>query len=122
MSAINLGQAIPLGIVEGATEFLPVSSTAHLRITEALLGIPIDDAQVVGFTAVIQTGAIAAVLVYFAGDIARIARAWFGGLAHRERRNEHDYVASHSFNRFVAYRIGLGTVLIGALSMGYLVG
>lgn len=88
---ISLVQAILLGVVEGLTEFLPVSSTAHLRITEALLGLPVDDPQVVGFTAVIQTGAIAAVLVFFARDIARIAGAWLAGLAHRDRRTERDY-------------------------------
>ena len=88
---ISLGQAVLLGIVEGLTEFLPVSSTAHLRITEALLGLPVDDPQVVGFTAVIQTGAIAAVLVFFAKDILRIARAWLAGLAHRDQRTERDY-------------------------------
>ena len=88
---IDLAQAILLGIVEGLTEFLPVSSTAHLRIAEAMLGLPVDDAQVVAFTAVIQTGAIAAVLVFFAADIVRIARAWLRGLVHQEARAERDY-------------------------------
>ncbi len=88
---ISLFQAVVLGIVEGLTEFLPVSSTAHLRITEAILGLPVDDTQVVAFTAVIQTGAIIAVLVYFASDILRIARAWLRGVTHQEERDERDY-------------------------------
>lgn len=88
---ISIAQAIILGVVEGLTEFLPVSSTAHLRITEALLGVSVDDPQVIGFTAVIQTGAIAAVLVYFATDIFRIAGAWLRGLADRSKRSERDY-------------------------------
>ncbi|TMU98999.1 undecaprenyl-diphosphate phosphatase [Streptomyces sp. DASNCL29] len=91
MSAISIGQAAVLGIVEGITEFLPVSSTGHLKITEGLMGIPVDDTSVVGFTAVIQVGAIAAVLVYFFKDIVRIVSAWGRGLAHREQRCHHDY-------------------------------
>ncbi|WP_030758278.1 MULTISPECIES: undecaprenyl-diphosphate phosphatase [unclassified Streptomyces] len=91
MSAISVGQAAVLGIVEGVTEFLPVSSTGHLKITEGLMGIPVDDKSVVAFTAVIQVGAIAAVLVYFFKDIVRIVSAWGRGLADREERYHHDY-------------------------------
>ncbi|MFG2715377.1 undecaprenyl-diphosphate phosphatase [Streptomyces goshikiensis] len=91
MSAISVGQAVVLGIVEGVTEFLPVSSTGHLKITEGLMGIPVDDKSVVAFTAVIQVGAIAAVLVYFFHDIVRIVSAWGRGLANREERYHHDY-------------------------------
>ena len=64
--------AVILGIVEGLTEFLPVSSTGHLTIAEKLLGLEVDDPAVTGFTAVIQMGAIAAVILYFARDIWRI--------------------------------------------------
>ncbi|KQW43951.1 UDP pyrophosphate phosphatase [Nocardioides sp. Root1257] len=88
---IDLWQAVVLGVVEGLTEFLPVSSTGHLKIVEGLLGIDVADDSVVGFTAVIQMGAIAAVLVYFARDIARLATAWVRGLASRERRTDPDY-------------------------------
>ncbi|WP_245589842.1 undecaprenyl-diphosphate phosphatase [Amycolatopsis balhimycina] len=88
---IDIGQAVVLGVVEGLTEFLPVSSTGHLKITEGFLGIPVDDQAVVGFTAVIQVGAIAAVLVYFFRDIVRFAAAWGRGLARPEARQEHDY-------------------------------
>jgi undecaprenyl-diphosphatase len=91
MSAISVGQAVVLGAVEGVTEFLPVSSTGHLKITEGLMGIPVDDDAVVGFSAVIQAGAIAAVLVYFRKDIARILSAWFRGLWRKEERHRHDY-------------------------------
>lgn len=80
MSTISVGQAVVLGAVEGVTEFLPVSSTGHLKITEGLMGIQVEDKAVVGFSAVIQVGAIAAVLVYFRKDIARIGSAWFRGL------------------------------------------
>ncbi|MET7550173.1 MULTISPECIES: undecaprenyl-diphosphate phosphatase [unclassified Streptomyces] len=91
MSAITIGQAIVLGIVEGVTEFLPISSTGHLKITEGLMDIPVDDKGVVAFTAVIQVGAIAAVLVYFFKDIVRFVTAWVRGLAHRDQRDNHDY-------------------------------
>ncbi|MGW3101374.1 undecaprenyl-diphosphate phosphatase [Streptomyces sp. NPDC001100] len=91
MSAISIGQAAVLGVVEGVTEFLPVSSTGHLKITEGLMSIPVDDTSVVGFTAVIQVGAIAAVLVYFFKDITRIVSAWGRGLRNREERQSHDY-------------------------------
>ncbi|MEU9788504.1 undecaprenyl-diphosphate phosphatase [Streptomyces phaeochromogenes] len=91
MSAISVGQAVVLGAVEGVTEFLPVSSTGHLKITEGLMGIPVDDNAVVGFSAVIQVGAIAAVLVYFFKDIVRIVSAWFRGLRDPDERYHHDY-------------------------------
>lgn len=83
--------SIILGIVEGLTEFLPVSSTGHLTITEKILGLPIDDPAVTAYTAVIQMGAIAAVLVYFARDIRDIASAWLGGLTNVDRRSSADY-------------------------------
>lgn len=91
MSAIGVGQAVILGIVEGLTEFLPVSSTGHLKLAEGLMHIPVNDDAVVGFTAVIQVGAIAAVFVYFFKDIARFVSAWVRGLTDRRERDNHDY-------------------------------
>ena len=70
-------EAIVLGIVQGLTEFLPVCSSAHLRITSAIFFA--EDAGA-SFTAVTQLGTEAAVLIYFAKDIWRITRTWFGGL------------------------------------------
>jgi undecaprenyl-diphosphatase len=108
VSAISVGQAVLLGIVEGLTEFLPVSSTGHLKITEGLLGIDVGDKAVVGFTAVIQVGAIAAVLVYFFADIRRLVTAWFRGLAHPEERQHRDY----TFTWWVIYAT-IPVVLVG---------
>lgn len=88
---MTIFDSIILGIVEGLTEFLPVSSTGHLTITEKLLGLPIDDPAVTAYTAVIQMGAIAAVLVYFARDIRDIAWAWLRGIGSRDARNTADY-------------------------------
>jgi undecaprenyl-diphosphatase len=84
-------QAVVLGIVEGLTEFLPVSSTGHLTIAEQVLGLRVDAADVTAFTAVIQVGAIAAVLLFFWRDIVRIVVAWARGLAKAEHRGEYDY-------------------------------
>lgn len=68
--------SVLLGIVEGLTEFLPVSSTAHLRITEALLHIPLDDAYWKMYTIVIQLGAIAALLLLFLPRIVDFMRSF----------------------------------------------
>lgn len=88
---MELWHAIVLGIVEGLTELLPVSSTGHLTVVEKLLGLKVDDPGVTGFTAVIQVGAIAAVLVYFAKDIYQIITAFIRGLFAAEHRNDHNY-------------------------------
>jgi undecaprenyl-diphosphatase len=66
-------EAIVLGLVQGVTEFLPISSSGHLRIVPALLGWEDPGA---GFTAVIQLGTMAAVLLYFRADLWRIAGSW----------------------------------------------
>ena len=84
-------QAVILGIVEGLTEFLPISSTGHLTIAEQLLGLQVDDPAVTAYTAVIQMGAIFAVIVYFWGDIWRIAKAWSLGLVKPELRGKFDH-------------------------------
>lgn len=96
-------QAIVLGLVQGLTEFLPVSSSGHLRIvSEIWFG---DDAGA-SFTAVTQLGTELAVLIYFARDIFRIVVAWFRGLGDKSKRD-------------VDYRIGwyviIGTIPIGVL-------
>lgn len=117
MSTIGVGDAIILGIVEGLTEFLPVSSTGHLKATEGLLGIPVDDHAVVAFTAVIQVGAIMAVLVYFFGDILRISQAWLRGLTKPEARQEWDY----RFGWWVIFAT-VPIVLVGILAQNLIKG
>ncbi|WP_040157386.1 undecaprenyl-diphosphate phosphatase [Nigerium massiliense] len=84
-------QSILLGIVEGVTEFLPISSTGHLTLVEKLMGFHIDDPSVTAYTAVIQVGAMIASIVYFWKDIVRIVVAWFGGLRSAEGRKNPDY-------------------------------
>ena len=68
--------SILLGIVEGLTEFLPVSSTAHLRIAEALMRIPLDDPYWVMYTIVIQVGAILALCLLFLERILNFMRTF----------------------------------------------
>jgi len=84
-------QAIILGVIEGITEFLPISSTGHLTIAEKLLGMRIDDPSVVAFTAIIQIGAILAAVIYFWSDIWRILQAWWRGLWWKRARRKFDY-------------------------------
>nr|WP_254451076.1 undecaprenyl-diphosphate phosphatase [Aeromicrobium stalagmiti] len=62
-----------------------------MMIAEKVLGLPIDDRSVGAYTAVIEMGAIAAVLVYFWNDIVRLARAWFGGVTTPDRCTDADY-------------------------------
>ena len=76
-------QAIVLGIVQGLTEFLPISSTGHLRIVPAFAGWEDPGAA---FTAVIQMGTTIAVLVYFRRDLWRIALAWLDSRISIRRR------------------------------------
>jgi len=80
-------QAIVLGIVQGLTEFLPISSTGHLRIVPAFLGWEDPGAA---FTAVTQLGTLAAVLLYFRADLWRIVRTWLRSLRDPGARKEHD--------------------------------
>ncbi len=78
--SLGIVDAVVLGVVEGLTEFLPVSSTGHLTIAEGLLGLKVDDPSVTAFTAVIQTGAIVATFLFFARDIARFVGGFLTGL------------------------------------------
>ncbi len=98
-------QAIILGAVQGLTEFLPISSSGHLRIVSAVF---FGDDAGASFTAVTQLGTEAAVLVFFWRDIVRIVRAWFGGLLDKTKRT-------------LDYRLGwyviIATIPIGVLGI-----
>jgi undecaprenyl-diphosphatase len=80
-------QSLVLGLVQGLTEFLPVSSSAHLRLTAAFAGWKDPGAA---FTAITQIGTEAAVLIYFRKDIGRIISAWARSLTNKEMRGDHD--------------------------------
>ena len=94
-------QVIVLSIVQGLTEFLPVSSSGHLRIVSQLFWG--EDAGA-SFTAVIQLGTELAVLVYFAKDIWRILTAWFAGLADKSKRG---------FDYRMGWMVIAGTIPVG---------
>jgi undecaprenyl-diphosphatase len=87
---VNVVQAVVLGVVEGVTEFLPVSSTGHLLITEKLLGLEQGD-DLIGFTAVVQVGAILAAVVFFSKDILALVTALFGGLTSSSGRRDPEF-------------------------------
>ena len=97
-----------LGVVQGLTEFLPISSTAHLRIVPSLLGWADPGAA---FSAVIQLGTLAAVLIYFAGDIARLTLAALRSLWDADvRRNA---------EARLAWAIAAGNIPIAVLGLGF---
>jgi undecaprenyl-diphosphatase len=98
--------SIVLGIVEGLTEFLPVSSTAHLTVTEKLLGLQVNDPAVTAYTAIIQLGAIGATLIFFARKIVRLVRAWASGLRNPGAR-EGDYL--------LAWAVIVGSIPVGVV-------
>ena len=106
---MNWLHAILLGIVEGITEFLPVSSTGHLNIVEKLLGYEINSAGMTAFTAVIQVGAIIAAIIYFWADIVRIVTAWFRGLSNQRARQDPDYT--------LGWGIILGSIAVAAVGL-----
>ncbi|GHD31412.1 undecaprenyl-diphosphate phosphatase [Streptomyces galbus] len=80
-------ESLVLGLVQGLTEFLPVSSSAHLRLTAAFSGWKDPGAA---FTAITQIGTEAAVLIYFRKDIGRIIAAWSRSLVDKAMREDHD--------------------------------
>src|SRR4051794_32955105 len=99
---MNIVQAAVLGLVQGVTEFLPISSTAHLRIVPALAGWNDPGAA---FTAVLQLGTLAAVIGFFVRDLVRMIRASLAALRDPARRNDPDV-------RMLLYLVA-GTVPIG---------
>jgi len=103
---MNAIQAIVLGVVQGLTEFLPISSSGHLRIVPALFGW---DDPGAAFTAVIQLGTMSAVLLYFRADLWRIATAWLQSLRDRSMRDDLD--------ARMGWYIILGTIPIAVLGL-----
>ncbi|HEY5247873.1 MAG TPA: undecaprenyl-diphosphate phosphatase [Dermatophilaceae bacterium] len=117
MQPLTYFDSIILGIVEGLTEFLPISSTGHLTIAERLLGLTVDDKAITAYTAIIQMGAIAATVVYFWKDIVRLLGAWFRGLVSAQNRTDHDYQ--------LAWAVIIGSIpvgVVGFLARGWIKG
>jgi undecaprenyl-diphosphatase len=101
-------QAIILGISQGLTEFLPISSTAHTLIVSRLLGWPDPGAA---FTAVTQVGTELAVVIYFRNDIARILKAWFASLIKADQRSNPDAK--------MGWYVIIGTIPIGIAGLAF---
>ena len=99
-------EVVVLGLVQGLTEFLPISSSAHLRIVS---GVFFGNDPGAAFTAVSQLGTEAAVLIYFARDIAQLVAGWVRGLMHREERAEPEYR--------LAWLVIIGTIPISVLGL-----
>jgi undecaprenyl-diphosphatase len=99
-------QAIILGIVQGLTEFLPISSTAHLRLVPAFAGW---DDPGTAFTAVVQLGTVAAVLIYFRQDLWNIARAWLRSLRDPAQRG--------TLEARLGWYLIIGTIPVGILGL-----
>ncbi len=109
MSGLSLIDAGILGVVEGLTEFLPVSSTGHLTVVESMLGLKTDDKAVTAFTAVIQVGAILAVLIFFRTDLIRLVLAGLRGLRSSDGRTGEDW-------RMATYVVA-GSIPIGIVGL-----
>lgn len=103
-------QSVVLGIIQGLTEFIPVSSTAHLLIGQYLLGIPAGD-QIFSFNVIIQMGTVLAMLLFFWRDLLTIVRAFFQGIWNRKPFETH--------NSLVGWLVIVAT--IPALIVGFLV-
>ncbi|MGK5497908.1 undecaprenyl-diphosphate phosphatase [Streptomyces sp. URMC 125] len=99
-------ESIILGLVQGLTEFLPISSSAHLRLTAVAAGWPDPGAA---FTAVAQIGTEIAVLIYFRKDIVRIVTAWAKSLVDKEARRQ--------FDAKMGWRVIVGSLPIGVLGL-----
>ncbi|MGC5346411.1 undecaprenyl-diphosphate phosphatase [Streptomyces sp. DT24] len=101
-------ESFVLGLVQGLTEFLPISSSAHLRLTAAFAGWHDPGAA---FTAITQIGTEAAVLIYFREDIARIVSAWFRSLTDSAARRDHDAQ--------LGWLVIVGSIPIGVLGVTF---
>ncbi|MFJ6066597.1 undecaprenyl-diphosphate phosphatase [Streptomyces tendae] len=99
-------ESLVLGLVQGLTEFLPVSSSAHLRLTAAFSGWHDPGAA---FTAITQIGTEAAVLIYFRKDIGRIISAWTRSLADKSMR--------HNPDARMGWLVIVGSIPIGVLGL-----
>lgn len=113
---VNIVEATVLGIVQGLTEFLPISSSAHLLIVPHLVvdffpGAGWEKDPGAAFTAVIQLGTMAAVLIYFWKDIFRIGSAWLRSLRDKDMRSDLD--------ARMGWYIIWGTVPVGVCGLAF---
>ncbi len=108
---MSLLEAILIGIIQGATEFLPISSDGHLVLVPAILGLPQPDLVLIGL---VHAGTLLAILAYFWRDIVTILRAVLGGLARRRPFDD--------ANARLGYFMVLGSIpaaIVGLLAMDF---
>jgi undecaprenyl-diphosphatase len=108
-------EAVILGLVQGLTEFLPISSSAHIRVLGELL--PHGGDPGAAFTAIIQIGTEAAVLLYFRHDIARILAAWWRALRGRDGSDARSRFGAHSPDARLAWFVALGSIPVVILGV-----
>jgi len=108
-------EAVILGLVQGLTEFLPISSSAHIRVVGELLPHGTDPGA--AFTAVIQLGTEAAVLLYFRKDITRIITSWWSALRGRDGVSLRERMGAKSTDARLAWYIVIGTIPIVILGV-----
>jgi undecaprenyl-diphosphatase len=113
---LNLLEAILLGIIQGITEFLPISSTGHLTIVGKLLNLVSEShpESWTSFIAVIQLGTMAAVLVYFAKDIVLIVRYFF-----KENLSERKKISEQSLNSRLGWLVIIGTIPVVIIGFAF---
>jgi len=119
---MTLMQAVVLGLVQGITEFLPISSIAHLRVVPALLGWPDPGAA---YSAIIQLGTLAAVFVYFARDLRVMTRAAIQGVLDRRPLGTHEaqlawYIMAGTLP-IVVFGLGLKRYIVGPFRSLYVI-
>ena len=114
---MNILQAILLGIVQGITEFLPISSTAHLTLAGKYLGLidPNNPEHWTAFIAIIQLGTLAAVLIYFFSDIVAMIRALLKDSLNKTPRNGGRWTQ----NSRLAWQITVGTIPVVIVGLGF---
>jgi undecaprenyl-diphosphatase len=113
---MNLFDAVILGIVQGLTEFLPISSSAHLQIVQNILGagsMNLSKEALTAFIATIQLGTELAVLVYFWRDIMRICKAWFISVGHAFSRTKTEKMSQDATLAWLIIIGSLPVVIIG---------
>lgn len=111
---MNAWEAILLGLVQGLTEFLPISSSAHLRIVGELIGSSDPGAA---FTAITQIGTESAVLLYYRRTIRDVCVGWWTSLAGKHGRDWRARMGAHDPQARMAWYIALGSIPIGVLGL-----
>jgi undecaprenyl-diphosphatase len=116
---VSTFESVVLGIVQGLTEFLPISSTGHLRIVPAFVGW---DDPGAAFTAVTQLGTMAAVVLYFREDLIRIGMSWLGSLRvlrDRSSGSVRERFARLDLNARLGWYILFATIPIGIFGLAF---